>query len=131
MTIEDQRYHKVGHAQVLALRAQYGIGHGHISEFNQYKVGGQSSLRGYREDQFRGNRMALATLEYRFPIVSKVQGALFTDWGGAWNDGVTPKDIKGSVGVGLALNTPLGPLRLDYGRGRDGGRVHFTVGGSF
>lgn len=131
VTIEDQRYHKVGHAQVLALRAQYGIGHGHISEFNQYKVGGQSSLRGYREDQFRGNRMALATLEYRFPIVSKVQGALFTDWGGAWDDGVTPKDIKGSVGVGLALNTPLGPLRLDYGRGRDGGRVHFTVGGSF
>lgn len=131
VTIEDQRYHKVGHAQVLALRTQYGIGHGHISEFNQYKVGGQSSLRGYREDQFRGNRMALATLEYRFPIVSKVQGALFTDWGGAWDDGVTPKDIKGSVGVGLALNTPLGPLRLDYGRGRDGGRVHFTVGGSF
>ena len=131
VTIEDQRYHKVGHAQVLALRAQYGIGHGHISEFNQYKVGGQSSLRGYREDQFRGNRMALATLEYRFPIVSKVQGALFTEWGGAWDDGVTPKDIKGSVGVGLALNTPLGPLRLDYGRGRDGGRVHFTVGGSF
>ena len=131
VTIEDQRYHKVGHAQVLALRTQYGIGHGHISEFNQYKVGGQSSLRGYREDQFRGNRMALATMEYRFPIVSKVQGALFTDWGGAWDDGVTPKDIKGSVGVGLALNTPLGPLRLDYGRGRDGGRVHFTVGGSF
>ena len=91
----------------------------------------QTSLRGYREDQFRGNRMALATLEYRFPIVSKVQGAIFTDWAGAWNDGFTPDDVHGSVGVGLSLNTPLGPLRLDYGRGSDGGRVHFTVGGSF
>lgn len=130
-TIEDQRYKKVGHAQVLAMRAQYGFGHGTISEFNQYKVGGQTSLRGYREDQFRGNRMALATLEYRFPIVSKVQGAIFTDWAGAWNDGFTPDDVHGSVGVGLSLNTPLGPLRLDYGRGSDGGRVHFTVGGSF
>ena len=36
-----------------------------------------------------------------------------------------------SVGVGLALNTPIGPLRLDYGRGKDGGRVHFSVGGTF
>lgn len=131
LTIEDQRYHKVGHAQVIALRGQYGVGWGHISEFNQYKVGGQSSLRGYREDQFRGDRMALATLEYRFPIVSKVQGALFTDWGAAWSDGYTPENIHGSVGIGLALTTPIGPLRLDYGRGSDGGRVHFTVGGSF
>ena len=131
LTIEDQRYHKVGHAQVLALRGQYGAGWGEISEFNQYKVGGQSSLRGYREDQFRGNRMALATLEYRFPIVSKVQGALFTDWGAAWSDGYKPKDVHGSIGVGLSLTTPMGPLRLDYGRGSDGGRVHFTVGGSF
>nr|WP_081798826.1 outer membrane protein assembly factor [Selenomonas sp. AE3005] len=130
-TIEDQRYIKVGHAQVIALRGQYGVGRGEISEFNLYKVGGQNSLRGYREDQFRGTRMALATLEYRFPIVSKVQGALFTDWGSAWYDGFTPKDLKGSIGVGLALNTPLGPLRLDYGRGKNGGRVHFTVGGTF
>jgi outer membrane protein insertion porin family len=131
LTIEDQRYHKVGHAQVIALRGQYGVGWGDISEFNQYKVGGQNSLRGYREDQFRGSRMALATLEYRFPIVSKVQGALFTDWGAAWDDGYTPKDIHGSIGIGLSLTTPIGPLRLDYGRGSDGGRVHFTVGGSF
>ncbi|MBQ1461811.1 MAG: outer membrane protein assembly factor [Selenomonas sp.] len=130
-TIEDQRYIKVGHAQVIALRGQYGVGRGEISEFNLYKVGGQNSLRGYREDQFRGTRMALVTLEYRFPIVSKVQGALFTDWGSAWYDGFTPKDLKGSIGVGLALNTPLGPLRLDYGRGKNGGRVHFTVGGTF
>ena len=130
-TIEDQQYIKVGHAQVIALRGQYGVGRGEISEFNLYKVGGQNSLRGYREDQFRGTRMALATLEYRFPIVSKVQGALFTDWGAAWYDGLTPKDLKGSIGVGLALNTPLGPLRLDYGRGKNGGRVHFTVGGTF
>ena len=131
VTIEDQRYTKVGRAHVIALRGQYGVGFGHISEFNQYKVGGQTTLRGYRDDQFRGTRMMLGTLEYRFPIASKVQGALFTDWGAAWTSGLTPKNIRGSVGVGIALNTPLGPLRLDYGRGRDGGRVHFTVGGSF
>ncbi|SFW28539.1 BamA/OMP85 family outer membrane protein [Selenomonas ruminantium] len=132
-TIEDQRYFKVGHAQVIAVRGKYGLGNGEISEFNQFKVGGQNSLRGYRDDQYRGDHMILATLEYRFPIVSKVQGAIFTDWGGAWFDDFMPKSgaIHGSVGVGLALNTPLGPLRLDYGRGSNGGRVHFSVGGAF
>ncbi len=130
-TIEDNRYIKVGRSQVVALRGQYGIGTGNISEFNQYRIGGQSSLRGYRDDQFRGDRMVLATIEYRFPIVTKVQGAIFTDWGGAWDKGIVPEDSKASIGAGLALNTPIGPLRLDYGYGSQGGRVHFTVGGTF
>ncbi len=130
-SIEDQRYRKVGRSQVVAARLAYGIGSGEISEFNQFKVGGQDTLRGYRDDQFRGNRMFMGSLEYRFPIVSKVQGAIFTDWGSAWDDGFKPDKLHGSIGVGLALNTPLGPLRLDYGRGSNGGRVHFSVGGSF
>lgn len=131
VSIEDARFRKVGRAQVVATRLAYGVGHGDISEFNQFKVGGQDTLRGYRDDQFRGNRMCLATLEYRFPLISKVQGALFTDWGAAWDDGFRPKNFNGSIGVGLSFNTPLGPLRLDYGRGKKGGRVHFTIGGMF
>lgn len=132
-SIEDQRFWKVGHAQVIAARGQIGAARGHLSEYNQFKVGGQSTLRGYREDQFRGTRMALASVEYRFPIVSKVQGAIFADGGSAWSKDWAPKggDLHGSVGVGLSFNTPLGPLRLDYGRGDKGGRVHFSVGGSF
>ena len=129
--ISDTHYFKVGHAQVFALRGQYGIGNGSISEYNQFRLGGQDSIRGYREDQFRGDRMALASLEYRFPIVSKVTGALFTDYGGAWDSGFAPKHMHGSIGVGLGLNTPIGPLRLDYGHGSQGGRVHFRVGGTF
>ena len=130
-TIDDQRYMKVGHAQVVALRGQYGFGRGDISEFNQYRMGGQDSLRGYRDDQFRGNRMILTTVEYRFPIMNKVQGAIFTDWGGAWDSGLMPKGTHASIGAGLSLNTPIGPLRVDYGYGSQGGRVHFNVGGTF
>lgn len=130
-TVDGQRYVRAGRSQVWALRARYGIGNGDISEFNQYRIGGQGSLRGYREDQFRGDREFLGTLEYRFPIIKKVQGALFTDWGGAWDSGLTPDNMHGSVGVGIALTTPIGPLRFDYGWGDDGGRVHFSVGSTF
>ena len=132
--IDHQQFFKAGdHSQVWALKTAYGLGHGDLTEFNQFRVGGQNTLRGYRDDQFRGNRMALATLEYRFPLASKVQGIIFTDWGGTWNDGFLPKSgsIYGSAGLGVALNTPLGPLRLDYGRGSQGGRFHFNIGGGF
>lgn len=130
-TIEDRRFFKAGKSQVWAFRGQYGFGTGDIPETNEYRIGGQDSLRGYRDDQFRGDHMYLFTAEYRFPLLKKVQGALFTDWGAAWESGFVPDESKGSVGIGLQLETPVGPIRLDYGRGSDGGRVHFSIGGVF
>ena len=131
-TIEDQRFFKVGHAQVIALRGQLGKANGSLPESARYMVGGQTTLRGYRDDQFRGNTMMLGTVEYRFPIVNKVQGALFTDFGDAWGGQSNEKfDFHKSIGVGIQLQTPIGPIRLDYGRGDDGGRTHFSLGGTF
>ena len=132
-SIADTRYYKVGHAQVIAFRGELGYGRGHLSEFNQYRIGGQDTLRGYRDDQFRGDRMGLLSLEYRFPLVEKVQGAIFADGGSAWSGSAFPRsgELHGSLGFGISLSTPIGPLRLDYGKGENGGRVHFTVGGMF
>jgi outer membrane protein insertion porin family len=55
-------------------------------------------------------------VEYTFPIMEKVRGALFYDvgmvssssfdWGG---------DINSNVGVGLRLFLPIGPIRIDFG----------------
>ncbi|MBR4643377.1 MAG: BamA/TamA family outer membrane protein [Selenomonadaceae bacterium] len=132
VSIEHQHYRPAGdHDQVWAFRGMYGYGRGDLTEFNQFRLGGQGSLRGYRDDQFRGNRMILGSLEYRFPLAKKIQGALFTDFGGVWDTGLRPRNFKGSYGFGVSLNTPMGPLRLDYGRGSQGGRFHFTVGTSF
>ncbi len=132
--IDHQQFLKAGdHSQVWAGKVSYGFAHGDLTEFNQFRIGGQGTLRGYRDDQFRGSRMILATLEYRFPLAKKVQGICFTDWGGTWNSGFIPKGntIYGSLGLGVALNTPLGPVRLDYGYGKQGGRFHFNIGGGF
>lgn len=132
LSLDHQNYRKAGdHDQVWAIRGMVGVARGDLTEFNQFRIGGQGSLRGYRDDQFRGNRVLLGSIEYRFPLAKRIQGALFTDFGGAWDGGFRPRNFKASIGVGVALNTPMGPLRLDYGRGSQGGRFHFSVGTSF
>ena len=130
-TVEDQRYRKVGHAQVIALRGMYGHSGQQLPESAKYKLGGQDTLRGYRDDMFRDNSMFLRTIEYRFPVISKVQGALFTDFGGVWNSGWMPENMHSSIGFGLQIQTPVGPMRVDLAHGSQGNRVHFTVGTTF
>jgi outer membrane protein insertion porin family len=139
LTGSVQKYYKVGHAQVLAFRGSAGYANEDLPEAALFEVGGQNSVRGYRDGQFSGNKMLMGTMEYRFPLMNKVQGALFTDvgdaWGGkswgSWSSIEEDLDLHASVGLGLQMQTPIGAMRLDYGWGEDGGRLHFNVGGNF
>ena len=129
-------YYRMGASEdVLAVQFGAGYADGTMPLSQRFAVGGSDSLRGYEDDQFKGNSMLKGTIEYRVPLMKKVQGVLFTDAGYAW-DKKTEDDfdlglMKYSYGVGLRVNSPLGPLRLDYGIGDDGGRFHFSFGGQF
>lgn len=131
-TVESRDYLKVGHAQVVALRGTIGYADGKMPDSGRFAVGGSDTLRGYRDDQFKGDKMLAATAEYRFPIASKVEGVAFTDVGKAWTgEGYKLNDLEASVGVGIRVTTPIGPIRLDYAQGSQGGRTHFSFGGQF
>lgn len=130
-TFEDRHYFKVGRSHVIATKATVGYADGDMPRAALFDAGGQGSLRGYEDDQFKGKNLVVGTVEYRFPVAKKIQGAVFTDFGDAWSGGYSDFDIHASVGVGIQLETPIGPIRLDYGRGEDGGKTHFSFGGSF
>ncbi len=134
-TADWRYYYHAGGESVWALNLGAGYADGDMPLSQRYSMGGSDTLRGYEDDQFRGNSMVKATLEYRFPIVKKVQGVLFTDNGYAWDkrheDDFDFGLIKNSYGVGLRINSPLGPVKLDYGYGEDGGKFHFSFGGQF
>ena len=132
-TAEGRRYWKVGKSQVVAVRGMYGYGTGHIPEMQKYMAGGIDTLRGYRDDQFKGNRLFAATAEYRFPVAKRVMAALFADAGNAWDSSSFDfiKDLKFAYGLGIRIVTPFGPMRVDYGLGSQGGRTHFSFGGQF
>lgn len=129
--IDESRFYQVGHAHVIAVRGMYGYSPQDLPESAEFRIGGQDSVRGYRDDQFRGNGNALFKVEYRFPVSKILKGAFFADSGGAWDHGLAPKHFHASVGVGISLDTPMGALRLDIGRGSQGSRAHFNIGNTF
>lgn len=134
---EGRFYKALGNGHILALRLMGGYIDGDVSYGNLFDLGGSDTLRGYEDDQFKGKKMYAATLEYRFPIAKKVQGVLFTDAGSTWgiDEGKIPwytddDSLNWSVGVGIRLQTPIGPIRLDYGHG-DRNKFNFSFGTQF
>jgi outer membrane protein insertion porin family len=117
--------------------------------FERLYLGGSNNLRGFpfREvgpkdvngEPLGGNTLMRATVELTFPIIEKARGAIFYDTGyvngAAWSFGFD--HIVSDIGVGLRLDLPIGPLRIDYGFPiqRDGynggGRFNFNVGYQF
>lgn len=134
---ENRLYYKVGRAHVIAVRLMGGIATGDMPYNDLFTLGGADSLRGYEDDEFRGNKMYKVTVEYRYPIAKKIQGVVFTDLGNAWG-GVENipwyhenNKLHYSGGLGFRITTPIGPIRLDYAVGQDGGKFHFSFGGKF
>lgn len=135
-TGEYRNYKQIGNNQVIAFRGRIGWAQGDVPYSALYTLGGADTLRGFEDDQFRGKKMYNATLEYRVPIFNKVTGVLFTDMGDAWDaPHVTwyddDKSFNISVGAGVRISTPIGPIRLDYGVSKDDKKFHFSFGGQF
>ena len=110
--------------QALAFQVSAGANVGTIPPYEAFCLGGSNSVRGFYDCNLGvGTSFGEVTLEYRFPIISIVSGELFVDAGSAFGTqgnvpgnpgGVLGKPGSGfSVGTGIILSTPVGPLRLE------------------
>jgi len=131
----------------IATVSQWGSGD-QVPLFERLFLGGSNNLRGFpfREvgpkqdgEPTGGQSMARGTFELTFPIIEKARGAVFYDMGfvnsDAWSFGFN--HMASDIGIGIRLDLPIGPLRLDYGYPvmRDGynggGHFNFNVGYQF
>ncbi|MEI8063191.1 MAG: outer membrane protein assembly factor BamA [Verrucomicrobiota bacterium] len=95
--------------------------------FDRYFLGGANSLRGFtygsvgpkdvNGQPVGGNTTVNAMAEYSIPVVERVRVAVFFDIGEVERNSYSfsVSDIKSDAGLGVRLNLPVGPLRLDYG----------------
>ena len=94
--------------------------------FERQFLGGANNLRGfdYRDvgpkdstgEPLGGQTSAYFTVEYTFPIMEKVRGALFYDVGSVSVDSFdVGGEVNSNVGIGLRLFLPIGPIRIDFG----------------
>ncbi len=129
--------------QTLAFSFRGGTIFGDLPPYEAFPLGGANSVRGYNEGDMGAGRSFLeGSVEYRFPIISFIGGALFVDAG---TDLGTGKDVPGDpagirkkpgsgygYGLGVRIQSPLGPIRIDYGINDTGdNQIHFGIGERF
>jgi outer membrane protein insertion porin family len=102
-----------------------------------YRLGGTLSLRGYRENQFPGTRIAWTNTEYRFLLGGASSFYGFFDSGYFYLPDLTGsgapllQDTRYGYGVGIRLETSLGIIgvSLAYGQGDSfaDGKIHIGL----
>jgi outer membrane protein insertion porin family len=125
-------------------------GSDHVPIFDRLYLGGSNNLRGFKfrdigpkdenNEPVGGNSMARVTAEYTYPVVDRVRGAFFYDAGYVNADAgdFSPNNVASDVGIGVRLDLPIGPIRLDYGypisqgdSTSHGGHFNFNIGYQF
>ena len=132
-TLDLRHYIDTGEDTVVALRAMGGIADTELPEYEKFLLGGAQTLRGYDLFEFSGDKMLLFNLEYRWDVTESAQVVIFGDAGYAWelDQAIDFGDIKMGYGVGLRVDTPIGPVSLDYGIGEVGAQTYFSIGHTF
>ncbi|MHB2155258.1 BamA/OMP85 family outer membrane protein [Calditrichota bacterium GD2] len=100
---------------------------------DRFFAGGATTVRGYHEQLLGpaaaydangkivraagGKALFLANAEVRMPLFWLLIMETFVDAGNVWAElkDVNPLTIKPTTGIGLAVLTPLGPVRIDFG----------------
>jgi outer membrane protein insertion porin family len=131
--------------QVLAFDVRAGTTLGDLAPYDAFPIGGGNSVRGFFEGGIgSGRSFATATAELRFPLFDPVGVVVFADYGTDLGSGAAvignPAAVRNKPGSGLGLGagiriqSPLGPLRIDYavGQGEAGrAQLHFGIGEKF
>lgn len=143
-TVNGSVYVHAGPRLTLALQARYGrIVHLEDKSATypnrQFFLGGVDTMRSYRQDAMvpqdivdrirtegridpvalvqGGETFLLARAELRFPMLGDIGGAFFSEFGNLWADAanIQPWRLRPAAGFGIRLDTPVGPIALDYG----------------
>jgi outer membrane protein insertion porin family/translocation and assembly module TamA len=161
VVLEGRKYFEFGQRAVWANRIRLGtLGSADISRipfFKRYFLGGSTSLRGWGRYEVSplsgsglpigGRSMLEASSEVRIRLTRKLSAVAFIDTGNVWTDDwqFQLDGLRYAIGPGLRYDTPVGPVRVDFGKQLNPipglliegvpeertWRVHFSIGQAF
>jgi outer membrane protein insertion porin family len=118
---------------ILMLRGNVGYADGYSGDplpfFKAFYAGGVGSVRGYEQsslgprdvfgNSLGGKRKIVGNAELFYPLVKgdrAVRASVFADLGQIYANGDQPdfESFRFSAGVGVAWNSPIGPLKFSY-----------------
>ena len=109
----------------------------------RFFLGGRNTVRGFNQDEIGsptgGNAFLLGNFELRTKLTRRWRIVGFLDAGNVWlkTEDMAPGVLRYTAGVGMQYNTPVGPIRLDYGYKLEKepdeteSEVHFSIGHAF
>ncbi len=111
---------------------------GSLQTSDLYRLGGTTTLRGYRESQFLGSRLAWLNLEYRYLTGGRSFVYAFLDAAYISSSGLMaslPDQRKWGYGVGIRVETGVGligvSLALGEGDTFSTAKLHFRIANEF
>jgi outer membrane protein insertion porin family len=153
--LEASKYFSLPWDTILTLNGEIATvsnwaGGNQVPIFDRLYLGGANNLRGFKfrdvgpkdenGDPIGGNSLARLTVEYTFPVVDKIRGAVFYDVGidNAGTYDFSGSDVNSDIGIGVRLDLPIGPVRIDYGFplqkdsfSSGSGKFNFNIGYQF
>ncbi|MFH2145640.1 MAG: outer membrane protein assembly factor BamA [Candidatus Omnitrophota bacterium] len=153
---QNSKYFPLSEKAVFELEARAGLVEAFsttqdVPVYERFYAGGANTIRGYKErrvgpegeygDPIGGRLMFIFNAEYTYQLAKTLKWAFFYDIGNVWANrsqfSLDDLKLKAAVGTGIRLKTPLGPIKLDYGRalhvkpGDKRGRFHFSMSHEF
>ena len=157
---QNSYYRKLPESLLFASSVRFGAAHSWgdnpdlpISE--RFFAGGSSSIRGFDTDYagpldsvsnkpVGGNALFVGSVEIRAPVFRFIHLAGFYDTGNVFRNisDISVSEFSHTLGAGLRIKTPFGPMRADYGynlnlssdlreRGLKRGHLFITIGPPF
>ena len=112
-----------------------------IEQSDLYRLGGTNTVRGYRENQFLGNRMLWSNLEYRYLLSSLSYAFIFFDAAYYLRNADETRNIertaefKYGYGLGITFETALGIMGVSFALGKGDpiseGKIHVGIVNEF
>jgi len=139
---QASHYVPMPHNAALEFRGRIGLAQpfgdsSSVPIYERFFAGGAYTLRGYDErkvgpvdsntsDPLGGASLLVGNIEYTYPLFTFLKVAAFYDIGNVWDkignigsskdtSGINSGGFKSDFGLGFRINTPIGPIMLDYG----------------